>query len=105
VAIFERLADLINGMVLLAQMDDQVASRPTSWVGSGAMSRGEEKGGLGFSAKMMTEDVEGIEGIAKSARHLLGGTALDQVSAQGLVLAMLGQARFEEKSGEVDLSL
>jgi hypothetical protein len=53
---------------------------------------------LGFSAKMMTEDVEGIAGIAKSARHLLGGTALDQVSAQGLVLAMFGQARFQEEA-------
>jgi len=38
-----------------------------------AVSWGEKKGGLGFSAKMMTEDMEGIEGVAKSAGHLFGG--------------------------------
>ena len=105
VAIFEGLADLINRMVLLAQLDGQVASRRLLGLGLGAVSRGEKKGGLGFSAKMMTEDVEGIEGIAKSARHLLGGSAFDQVSAQGLVLAMFGQTRFQERSDEVYLVL
>jgi hypothetical protein len=88
-------------MVLLAQLDDQVASRRLLGLGLWAVSGGEKKGGLGFSAKMMTEDMEGIEGVAQSVRHLFGGTAFDQVSTQGLVLAMFGQARLQEEAAEL----
>ena len=64
------------------------------------MLRREKKGGMGFSAKMVTEDVEGIEGVAEGAGHLFGGTALDQVSAQSLVLAVFRQAGFQEEAAE-----
>jgi hypothetical protein len=56
-----------------AVLNDQVASSRLLRLGLWAVSRGEKKGGLGFSAKMMTEDMEGIEGVAKSAGHLFGG--------------------------------
>jgi len=65
-----------------------------------AVLRREKKGGVRFSAKMVTEDVEGIEGVAKGARHFFGGTALDQVSAQSLVLAVFRQAGFQEEAAE-----
>ena len=55
---------------------------------------------MGFSAKMVTKDVEGIEGVAKGAGHVFGETALNQVSAQGLVLAVFRQAGFEEEAAE-----
>jgi len=45
--------------------------------------------------------LEGIEGVAKSPRHLFGGTALDEESAQGLVLAVFGQERFQEEAAEL----
>jgi hypothetical protein len=50
---------------------------------------------------MVTKDVEGIEGVAEGAGHIFGKTALDQVSAQGLVLAMFRQAGFEEEAAEL----
>ena len=55
---------------------------------------------MGFSAKMVTEDVEGIEGVAGGARHFFDGTALDQVSAQRLVLAVFREAGFQEEAAE-----
>ena len=63
--------------------------------------RGEtKKTGSGFSAEVVTQDVEGIEGVAEGAGDVFGGPALDQVSAQGLVLAVFGQAGFEEEAAE-----
>jgi hypothetical protein len=61
VVILKNLADLIDGMVLLAQLHDQVASRRLLGLGLRAVPRGEKKGEVGFSAKMVTKDVEGIE--------------------------------------------
>ena len=40
------------------------------------------------------------EVLAKGARHLFGGTALDQVSAQRLVLAVFREAGFQEEAAE-----
>jgi len=99
-AILESLANLVNGVVLLAQLDDQVASRGLLGLGLRAVPRREKKGGVGFSAKMVTKDVEGIEGVAEGAGHLFSETALEQVSAQGLVLAVFRQAGFEEEAAE-----
>jgi hypothetical protein len=100
VAILKNLADLIDGVVLLAQLDDQVASRRLLGLGLRAVPRREKKYRVGFSAKMVTKDVEGIEGVAEGAGNVLGETALDQVSAQGLVLAVFRQAGFEEEAAE-----
>jgi hypothetical protein len=69
-------------------------------LGLRAVPRREKKGGVGFSAKVVTKDVEGIESVAEGAGNVLGETALDQVSAQGLVLAVFRQARFEEEAAE-----
>ncbi|HEX8814121.1 MAG TPA: hypothetical protein VF753_01345 [Terriglobales bacterium] len=49
---------------------------------------------------MVTKDVEGIAGVAEGAGHVFGEPALDQVSAQGLVLAVFRQAGFEEKAAK-----
>ncbi len=51
---------------------------------------------------MVTEDMEGIEGVAKSASHFVGGPALDQVGTQGFVLAMFGEVRFEEEPADLN---
>jgi len=60
--------------------------------------RREKKSGMGFSAEMVTKDVEGIEGVAEGAGNVFGETALDQISAQGLVLAVFRQAGLEEEA-------
>ena len=85
---------------MLAQLDDQVASRRLLGLGLRTVPRREKKGGMGFSAEMVTKDVEGIEGVAEGAGHVFGEPALDQVSAQGLVLAVFRQAGFEEEAAK-----
>jgi len=62
---------------------------------------GKEESGLGLAAEMMAKDVKGIEGVAKGASDFRSGATLDQIGAQGLVLAVFGQARFEEKAAEL----
>src|SRR6267142_4281225 len=99
-AILQNLPELINGVVLLAQLDDQVASRGLLGLGLRAVPRREKKGGMSFAAKMVTKDVEGVEGVAEGAGHVFGETALDQISAQGLVLAVFRQAGFQEEAAE-----
>jgi hypothetical protein len=98
--LLESLADFINRMVLLAHLHDQVARRRLFGLGLRTVAWGEEEGGLGFTAEMMTKDVKGIERVAKGASDFWSGAALDQIGAQGLVLAVFGQARFEEKAAE-----
>jgi hypothetical protein len=65
------------------------------------MPRRDKKDRLGVPAEVVTEDVEGIEGIAEGMGDLFGGTPLDHKGAQSLVLAVLGQPRFEEKAAEL----
>src|SRR5258706_15986656 len=55
---------------------------------------------MSLSAKMVTKDVEGVEGVAEGAGHVFGETALDQISAQGLVLAVFREAGFQEEGAE-----
>ncbi|MGB7464868.1 MAG: hypothetical protein WBW14_18390 [Candidatus Acidiferrum sp.] len=85
---------------MLAQLDDQVASRRLLGLGLRTVLRREKKGGMGFSAEMVTKDMKGIEGVAEGAGHVFGEPALDQVSAQGLVLAVFRQTGFEEEAAK-----
>jgi len=100
VAIFERLADFINGMVLLTELHDEVVGSGLFWLGLGAVARGDEEGGRGVTAEVVAQDVQGAQGIAEGAGDFLGGAALNQESPQSVVLALLGEARFEEKPAE-----
>ena len=59
----------------------------------------EEWGGL--AAEVVAKDVKGVKGVAEGAGDLFGGTLLDQKSAQRLILAVFGQARFEEEAAEI----
>src|ERR1700730_2183359 len=61
------------------------------------MTGGNKEGGIPVTAEVMAEDLEGADGIAKGARYLTGGQALDKESAKGLIDTLLGGARLEEK--------
>ena len=50
----------------------------------------------------MTKDVEGVERVTEAARDLWGRLAFDEVGPQGFVLAVFGQAGFEEEAAEDD---
>src|SRR5207302_9684871 len=57
-------------------------------------------GRMSFPAKMVTQAVEAVEGVAEGAGHVFGEPALDQRSAQGLVLAVFRQAGFQAEAAE-----
>ena len=62
------------------------------------MTGGNKEGGIPVTAEVMAEDLEGADGIAKGARYLTGGQALDKESAKGLIDTLLGGARLEEEA-------
>ena len=59
---------------------------------------GEEHGPLGgIVSELMTEDAKGPGCEAEAMRDLVGGCLLDEVSAEGLVLALLGRFGGQEE--------
>jgi hypothetical protein len=47
----------------------------------------------------MAEDAEGADGIRETARDVARGLLIDEVCAEGLVLALHGELRGEEELG------
>ncbi|MGA2119463.1 MAG: hypothetical protein ABSH56_32525 [Bryobacteraceae bacterium] len=58
-----------------------------------------EEGGafLGIVAELMTQDAEGAGGVAEAASDVAGGFLINEVSAEGFVLALQGEPRGEEE--------
>ena len=105
VALFEGLADFIDRVVLFAELDDQVAGGRLLGLGLGTVAWGDKKDRVRLAAEVVAQDVKGIERVAEGAGDVFGGPALDQIGAQGLVLAVFGQAGFEEEAAECYLVL
>jgi hypothetical protein len=56
---------------------------------------------VGVLAKLMAEHAEAARGVAEATRGFARGESLDEVGAQGFVLAMGGIGRLQEDGGEV----
>ena len=82
--------DIVDGQILLPHRDSEIPHAVTNRRGLRPMfERLEESGALaGIMAKLVTEDPEGAGRVAKAARHDVGGLALDEESAQGLILPL-----------------
>jgi hypothetical protein len=52
---------------------------------------------LGIVAELMAKDAEGAGGVAEAAGHVSGGFLIDEVSAEGFVLALHGELRGKEE--------
>jgi hypothetical protein len=61
-----------------------------------------EKDWIRVAAKVVTEDVEGADGVAEVAGDLFWGPVIDKVSPKSLVDALFGVPGFEEKSAAID---
>jgi hypothetical protein len=92
-------SDVVDGEVSLAHGDGQVPNAVA--FGSGVRSRGgrgEEHGPLGgIVSELMTEDAKGPRCVSEAVRDLMGGQLLDEVSAKGLVLPLLGRFGGQEE--------
>ena len=88
-------------MVLFAQGDDERAGGGLLGLNSGSGAGGEEKGGLGIVTEVIAEDAEGAWGVTEGAGNLLGGAALEEIGAEGFVLALFGQGGLAEEAAGV----
>ncbi len=88
-------------MVLFAQSDDQGAGGGFFGLVARAGAGGEEESRLRVVAEAVAQDAEGAWGIAESVSDLVGGAALDEIGAQGFILAVLGQGGFKEEGTRV----
>ena len=68
--VLERVADFIDGVVVLAQLDDEGAGGGFLGLGAGARAGGQEEGRLGVVAEVVAEDAEGAGGVAEGAGDL-----------------------------------
>jgi hypothetical protein len=90
--LLESLANFIDRMVLFAELDNQVAGSRFLGLGLRTVAWVHKKDRVRLPAEVVAQDVKGIERVAEGAGDVFGGLALDQISAQGLVLAVFGQA-------------
>ena len=83
--------------VLLAHPQDQFANSVLLGLSMRAVLEFPEEVGLG-AAEMMTQDAKRTRGVAKTAGDVSGGKALDEISAEGFVLALGRGSGFEEEA-------
>jgi hypothetical protein len=96
-AFFQGLTDFVNGVVLFAQRDDQGAGGGLFGLRTGAGAASDKETGLRVAEKSVAEDAERAGGIAEGAGGFLGGASLSVISAERLILALSGVARFAGK--------
>jgi len=86
--LLQSLADVVNGLVLLPQLNDLLLhdlGRLGPWAGR----FGEELAG-GILAELMGQLPHAAHGIAKAAGNFRGGHLIDKAGPQGFVLPMRG---------------
>ena len=97
----EEPADVVNGEVLLAGLEDLLAPGVGFGGLAGSFGGRQEERVMGFLAELMGQDAETAGGIAEPVGGLLGGEVLDEERAQSLVLAVGGVGGREERRSQV----
>jgi hypothetical protein len=97
---FESVADLVDRMVLFAQLHDELAGGGLFGLSLGAPSGGDKKDGVRIPAEVVTEDVKSAWGIAEVTRDIFGGLGLEKESAEGFVLALPGVVRLQKEAAK-----
>lgn len=92
------LADLVDGVVALAQSNDQVACSRLPRTCVRSRRRSNEEDGIGIATEVMAEDAEGPGRVPEAVGHLRGGTPLDVLGAEGLVDTLSGVTGGEEET-------
>jgi hypothetical protein len=96
VTLFECFADLVYGMVLLAQTDDQIVGCGLLRLTARTMVWRKEENRIGIPAEMVAENMEGSDGVAESFGDIFRSATFDEIRSECFVHAVLGVVRFEE---------
>ena len=94
----ERLGDLVDRVVALAQLLDAGAGGGLLGLALRAARCGEEELGLGVAAEPVAGHPEGACAVAELCGHLSGAAPIEEVAAQRLVLALLGMPGLAEEA-------
>ncbi len=95
--LLEVLADLIDGVIPLAQIDDQVPRGGLLRLRLRASSWRDKEDRVGLAPEVVTQDVKRRHRVAEGAGGLMGGAPLYEIGTQRLVLALLRGLRLEEE--------
>jgi hypothetical protein len=93
-------ANVVDGEVLLAQDDDALAQFVALLLVFDRLRSWGKEIALGILTELMDEPAKAAGGIAEPLGRFLRGKALDEVSAESLVLALAGVFGLEEVRGE-----
>ncbi len=97
-SLVESPADVVDGVILFAQLDDQLASGRLLWLSLRAAARADEELRIGIPAEMVAENMEGTWRVTEETSHFLGRLALQEISTEGLVLTLPGMAGLLEEA-------
>ena len=101
VLLLEVGADLVYGVVALAQFDDQVPGGRLLGLRLRTASWRDKEDGVDLATEVVTQDVKRGHRVAERAGDVLGGPLLHEVGAERLVLALLRGLGFEEEAANV----
>jgi hypothetical protein len=95
---FQVLADFVDGVIPLAEIDDQVPRGRLLRLRLWAPSWRDKEDGVGLATEVVTQDVERGHRVAERAGGRVGGPPLHEVGAERLVLPLLRRLRLEEEA-------
>jgi hypothetical protein len=94
-------ADLVYGVVALAQLDDQVSGGRLLRLRSWSPPWGDEEHGIGVATEVVAQDVKSRNRVTEALHHILGGQSLHEIGAESLILPLLRCMGFEEEAADV----
>ena len=97
--VLQGCADVINGLVLLAKLDDPLSNRVVE-LGTRAR-RFEEEWATGLLAEIVDQLMEAADRVAEASRDHRPGDLIDEVSSQGFVLPVRGVFRMEKERSQI----
>jgi hypothetical protein len=97
----EGVGDVVHREVALAHLDDEAPGTRLLRLLLRPVCRLDEEGALGVVPEVVAEDTEGGGGVPEGPRDLGARSMLDEVGAQGLVLAMPRLLGREEELGRI----
>jgi hypothetical protein len=86
-----RQADLVDGVVALAQFDGAFEGSRLLGLGARTGARGDEEDGSALPTEVVAHHLKGARGVAKGVGHLGRRSTFNEVGAEGFVLALLGR--------------
>ena len=97
--LLEGLADIMDGLVLLAELNDLLLYR-FARLGSWTRRFGEELPG-GVLAELVCQLVQAADGVAESRGDICGRNPVDEIGPQGFVLPMRGVLRSQKDLSQI----